>query len=97
MQTAATETTTLSDLAKVGIVDSNPFERALPNKIGHSGRTAAAALGDELFQHAFAAPDANLVVVSLDLVNSGADGGAAKWHIGGQNVARSRRLPTPYS
>src|SRR5208337_4698690 len=66
---------------KVRILSGAP----LPNKTGHSGRTAAAG-GNEPFQDALAAPDADFVVVDLDLVDDRADVGAAEGCVAGQDV-----------
>ena len=60
----------------------------LPNKTGHSRRTAAAAGGDEPFEDALAAPNADFVVINFDLVDDRADVGAAERRIAGQDVER---------
>ena len=63
-----------------------PSGAPLPNKTGHSCRTAAAAGGDEPFEDALAAPDADFIVVDFDLVDDRADVGAAERRVAGQDV-----------
>jgi hypothetical protein len=67
---------------KVRILSGAP----LPNKTGHSCRPAAAAGGDEPFEDALAAPNADFIVVDFDLVDDRADIGAAEGRVAGQDV-----------